>query len=1387
MNQNGQLCLQEQLHQQLRKGQCWRLNLSAKLPVKSYSELIKFNPNSNNLTNNNDEACKNQNNSLVSDDGRNSEIKIPILVTTCDNDDEDLSNCDRNKLNCDFKIHDNHVDKNQMIVQIANPDHRKQNDVCGDAKLLEVLNNKEVIRDLLVNLIKSYLLGETSQFRYNFRVNNCYLNVFNSALEGGLPKINDSQSKCDKLEGCEAEENISGEDERRKLEVCGQSGEGLRRQEVATDRNQKLALCLNVVDIRGQNMENRSQLGTVDSRCNNEQKRQENQICKLNKGKKSGNEMKVCKEARDIVNLNKKKKLDQLKKLKDNPSVTELVDIQANPKKPITKSKSSPALLKNAYNDVIKNKQIQLNLMRTRKKSISYRENNYFFLENDRGIDFTICYNDDDDESISNDVITNGNKMDCVPATDDQNSISQDSGHVQEKFSENCREEKEEIANCEDDNDQSNLLVQSKPLDKKYVLKFANVNEINLLQESTDTFPDEDNIEPPTLVILESELEKSDSSSDKLCKSSKVSSTVRNTCSRDEEMYGVLSGKEQCTVRNSTSNVSVDRSNKNNSHEEIYFISNNKFNSLNDLQHPEGSQNNLTIKSLPSGFKISKLLKRYSRKITDTSFFKGSLESLKKTKKSKQVLKEKKLDEDDDIDSSQLSYCSSRKSSNSSTNSYLNEFTTHSLPGNLTLGKKNAYNELYEITNKINARKCSFDSYEEQCDKRKRRFSLQSLFTDRRSLTKSEKGVSNEELTRSETKQRKDVFKEPRKLRRFSVHPTEVNDLSRKCSVEDFENREELEAALNKCQRERRHSDISNITFRPRSPFRRFSVQPTITEDLTQLNTVSIPPNMDVISETSQMPSTRRKLSVQPILEEPQTSTAENERRLSDNIINYDRNADSSESDTKKTPRRSSWQTKNQLSPSVPGLVPNLKIERVEDCKATKISLNPYRRHSPHLLTTQDDKLNSGRSSKQVTDLDDHPLDAYDKRFLTVIEPRRIRESRERRHSDICSPKFSQNRSEFQNTLNNINQSNLGHLSRVSDMQNDANETQIEPKIVPRRRHSEIVNRFDANLRYDQPPDLTDLRKKKPTKFPVRESRKTSQENILHNSQTNDVTDRQCRTPNRSRERRSSWNVTPSQANQKRFSLNVASHCAPLIDGDLNQDITNFINDNTASIEDKVELVEQLRKGYFNVDCLKRIHLSKEQHYTSHSESLENIAEDIYSEDRMKAEDRKASNLVKTKSNERLSKSRDKPNKRSKQIKSGSTSERSHLNPADIREGTVASTQPRLPSPSNDKPFRKFSLNLIPNKSNELSSNKSNELSSGKKRKFSLNLNFSSASLPLSGFVSTSVIGGSKTSTCSSSGVSSSSSTEGEGEDILYNIGIVSPSDNYVSSKKKCR
>lgn len=1307
MDGNQQVILQNNPQQQLNRGNCWRLKLLAKLPGASFNNI--------------NEQFVNNVNKVSHDDGPNNvngnEICQFTVALPIDKLSKEISEP------CTIKC-DSNLEMKQFKVQIVNSQHSnvpcKNNQVLGDLKILEALNNKDAMSSILVNLIQSYMLSETSQpFLCKFDVQNIHKSILSandSCIVKALPKITDNQSICDK------------------------------------DENQ------NDVSYRDRNCDTTEASSGI---------------------------------YKDIVDVEKEihdtqsTESDNISQKSEFNTKSEL--FKTYQKKPIIKSQSSPALLKNAYADVIKTKQIKLNMLRTRKKSISYLENNYYFLENDRGIDFTVCY-DDDNESTSNE--TNCSSDDIIAQ---ELSCKQDSLVQNAVFN----GVKETIVSCDvrktTNFENSNLLIQSKPLDvQKYVLKFANVNEINLLQESINQFSSQKEAEVeveeladspanvvisahPKIVITEPECRKSGSQAknvrDELNSHAEIlgarEKKINYAYTRDEEIYGVMVGKNQneISVNNEIDSNYVKEKkhflkhgllenksakNKNNSHEEIYFISNSKFNSMNDLQRPESSQNNLTIKSLPSSFKISKLLKRYSRKISENSLFKGSFESLKRGKKLKATeVKEKTEAFEDDDDLNDLSYCSSRKSSNSSTNSYLNEFTTHSLPGNLRLDKKNSYNELYEITNSINQRK--------SCEKQRRKFSLQSLFTDRRnSLRSNEEDKSNDWSNSSESKDLDDFCKEKKGHRRFSVHPADLDDILRQSS-EDISNKEEHNALGDKSRRDRRHSDITSITFRPRSPFRRFNVQPTITEHLAQLNPVREVPDMNADSQ-NQLSARRRKLSVQPIIEEPR-SACDSERRFSDHNINYDC----------LTKVRSDITSFKQSRKSSTPLSRNCDM-RCDDIEPSKV-LNPYRRHTRHLLATQEmiNRTPGVISNNKIMQNSDQQFKLSDDSINTHIEPRIISE---RRHSDV-SPILRPRRGDIE--IFDIERFNFDHSSQNSpdclspDDSDEINEEQIKPNIIPRRRHSEIISKFNENLRpHDQPPDLTDLRKIKPTKLQISEEKEMGQESFQcqqYGTSANQIRSNLTIIPSYSRQRRSSLNDIPHVSNQRRFSLNVSSNCARLIAGDLNEDITNFINDNSASLEDKVELVEQLRKGFFNVDCLKRIHLSRENQQESLSngfDHLHNISENIYAEEKLKGrESHFKSNDTST------SKTEEKPSIRKNKHRrnwSGTNSLNDH-----------SSALPESQEVPTDKRRRKFSLNLIQNKTNDtLATN-----CGTKKRKFSLNLNFGSSSLPLSSLVSSS--GRSKKIS------SGSSSTEGEGGDILYNIGIVSPNDNYVTSKQKFR
>uniref|UniRef100_A0A8D9BT61 non-specific protein-tyrosine kinase n=1 Tax=Cacopsylla melanoneura TaxID=428564 RepID=A0A8D9BT61_9HEMI len=1414
---------------------CWRLNIAVKLPVEMYNERRnEVDKDPTRVESGGGEAfvkCANGN-----------EIKIdgqsPSAVKPCDsNTNQSTSICDKHKFNCELKINDNNP--NQMTVQVV-----KSNAYSAEsAKLLEALTNKEVVKELLVNLIKTYLLGDRSEIfrRYNIVncgvQNSCCLNVYydDRPLVKTLPKIIVRQSDCDNLVHTDgAEFNEDKDDKTRLDENLSNQNETRPGPSVDTERSEKMTFCLrfggdfqkemeNNILITADRNENVDDIGNrCCTACNTEHSRENalkdtptettlNDLVDLSNILGKSNQNPLNRSSNDLIST----KSNDLVHANSNENVIV--------KKPITKSQSSPALLKNAFADVIKSKQIKMNLARTRKKSISYLENNWYFLETadkssvDREngvVDFTLCFHDENDANNNENNKNNNNNVDDYhdknkTINDDViKCLDSDSKCAQLATPEKSYEcnpipqyttEDPLVKNdfCDNElmqtNSDNSLLIESKPLDvQKYVLKFANVNEINLLQESVAaglfggetpvaTIPKVIVSEPETLV-------------DKLPREDKKAKLNKNRMLRDEELYSVLSGGKQSS-RQLSQTMKNDR--QDNSHEEIYFISNNKFNSLNDLQKTSlaspvaeerevggGSQNNLTVKSLPSSFKLSKLIKRYSRKISDTSVFKRSFESLKKVKKlsKHEEGKETELDEDDDADdlnSNDLTYCSSRKSSNSSTNSYLNEFTTHSLPGYLSRDKKNAYNELYEITNQIHQRKSSIESYEEKCEKWRRKLSLQSLFT-----RSSEKVCSTEALSECDVRRMSNASKKSKKRRRFSVHAVENDDAFRNSNDdEDGRNKDQPEIVLPKNHTDRRHSDISSITFRPRSPFRRFSVQPTITEHLAQSNDhVNETTASEAIIHSSQLLSIRRKLSVQPILEEPHTSS-DAERRFSDYSINYGTRTNcSSEVPLNTPPRKYSWQGKNKLSPSVSG-----QDVRFKDgsCKLSSIMLNPYRRHSPQLMSTQDHNnriLSDITNSDSTHDLN-HQADLFDDQSVRV-------NSRERRHSDISAPRFSQG------TKNTNHWSfNTAHPGQSTDVENEVEEDQIRPTIISRRRHSDIVNRYTE---YDQPPDLTDLRKIKPTKLPVtRDAKRMGMDSGSQARKTACTSQRRASlnvAPSCSRERTSS--VTGEPADQRRFSLNVATHCASLIDGDLNQNITNFINDNTASIEDKVELIGQLRKGFFNVDCLRRLQLSKEQQqYSAENQScdsLHDIEEDIYSDEKTRGDN----DHIETETRERLVKTENKSNNRRNTSRTdatgtGTSNEQIHLKEPAWGEGMQSGAQqPRSISPSptaNDKRRRKFSLNLLLLNSNNNLDNKTNSNTdlaaigkSGKKlRKFSLNLNFAPSSLSPSS-------ANKKTST-SCSGLSCSSSTEGEGEDILYNIGIINPCDNYVSSKQKFR
>ncbi|XP_026685226.1 uncharacterized protein LOC113470741 [Diaphorina citri] len=450
-----------------------------------------------------------------------------------------------------------------------------------------------------------------------------------------------------------------------------------------------------------------------------------------------------------------------------------------------------------------------------------------------------------------------------------------------------------------------------------------------------------------------------------------------------------------------------------------------------------------------------------------------------------------------------------------------------------------------------------------------------------------------------------------------------------------------------------------------------------------------------------------------------------------------------------------------------------------------------------------------------------------------------------------------------------------------------SDEDQIKPTIIPRRRHSEIINRFE-NLALDEPPDLTDLRKIKPTKLTYGGSSDTSSSPRHRRASLNDVPNQRrlnlnvnnvnssrVTDDNASTVRRFSVNnisssrlidadaltprhfsVNSARANdadastQRRFTVNSSRatdsdastqrlFASSRLDADLGRDITNFINDNTARIEDKVELIDQLRKGFFNVDCLRRIRSERHQYSGSAFDSLHNIEENIYAEDKFNGhryerdEDKSNGHRYERESDlkrdmdprrdrendgpspgkeflaahgrddlispgkdrltspgrdyltgsskdcqsspgkdnltslnkDNLTGREDRPDRRYRQKKPSSATASTEV----VRHQTAEDAETRtFPT---DKRRRKFSLNLI-NKSNELST-----VGGPKKRKFSLNLSFGSAALPL-GF-STSVIGGGKK--------GGSSSGAEYGGDILYNIGIVSPSDNYVKSKQRFR
>lgn len=1246
-------------------GSSWQLKLLAKFPAANFNNIQEHFVNSANMAN------------KVSHDDRPSGSEIRLLPLPTDK----LSKETSASHNCDSDLQ-----SKQFTVQIVNTQNNfpcknnQMNQILGDLKILEALNNKEVMSGVLVNLIQSYLLSGASQpIVCKFDVQNkSEPYCADSCIVKALPKINDNQSVCDKDEN---QNDVLYRDDKR-----DNSGD------------------ISIDVIEKENHDNK----TIDTK-------------------------------------------DTAQSIEVNESSEPLKTYQ---KKPIVKSQSSPALMKNGYAEVIKTKQIKLNMLRTRKKSISYLENNYYFLENDKDIDFTVCY-DDDSESVDDAKCSTDDNF-AQPSPSKNNSIEESAipndGNV--KIPRGDTSDDIESTNAEN----FSLLIQSKPLDvQKYVLKFANVNEINLLQESINQFSSQRESEveieeledlpvnsqspQPKITITEPTCDKSASRSKNVDEfNGHIETTFKqerpyNGFTRDEEIYGVLAGKhlngislnnelDSKHVKEKKHGLLKNRSakNKTNSHEEIYFISNNKFNSMNDLQQPETSQNNLTVKSLPSNLKISKLFKRYSRKISDNSLFKGSFESLKRGKKHKgKEEKSEAFDDEDDLNN--ISYCSSRKSSNSSTSSFLNEFTTHSLPGNLRLDKKNSYNELYEITNSINKRKGD--------DKQRRKFSLQSLFTDRRNSKCSEEDRSNDGSNSSDLKDFEDFCKEKKMHRRFSVHPAELDDILRQ-SIEDVSNKDELHVSLDNSCRDRRHSDVTNITFRPRSPFRRFSVQPTITEHSAQLNPVQeVPDNVD---NPNQLSGTRRKLSVQPIIEEPHCS-ANSGRRLSDYNINYD-------CLTKVKSDISSLKQSKKLSSSV-----SRNSDRVDDIEPNKV-LNPYRRHTRHLLATQAmiNRTPGTITNSKMLQRSDHKLS--DESINSHIEPKIFNE---RRHSDV-SPGLK-TRADIQ-TLD-IERFNFDRSSQNSpdfpslDESDTINEEQIKPNIISRRRHSEIISRFNENLRpYDQPPDLTDLRKIKPTNLRIIEY-KTSQD--LQSSQSSTNQRRSSATPMYSRQRRSSLNDIPSESNQKRYSLNVSTNCARLIEGDLNQDITNFINDNSASLEDKVELVEQLRKGFFNVDCLKRIQLSKENQQESNGfDNLHDIEEDIYADEKLKSEIHKHSDALKP------VKSEEKSSKKNKHRRNFSTT--NSLDSA-LQESPEAT----------EKRSRKFSLNLIQNKNDQAAKGGT------KKRKFSLNLNFGSSSLPLSSLVPYS--GSSK----------KSSSPEEECGDILYNIGIVSPSDNYITSKQKFR
>ncbi|KAL1449248.1 hypothetical protein WDU94_000459 [Cyamophila willieti] len=1423
------------------KAPCWRVNIAVKLPVEMYKERAKEfvgkaekDPTSVESGGLPEAFCGKRPNK--------SEIKIsggdqPPIAITCDSDNQWTNICDKHKhkFNCEFKIHDN----KQLSAQLVNSNVYS----AESAKLLETLTNKEVVKELLVNLIKTYLLGDRSQMirRYN-RVNvqnNCCLNVYydDRSLVETLPKITDRQSDCDNF--VNRDEGEYNEDEKNILKLdenVSNHTETIPGPSEGTEQSKKMTFCLRFGETFKKEMERNITLTTdsCEARDTHSREKQLKDIpseTKLNE-LVVANQKTIDTRSNDVINT---KSNGVMVGTKSNDKVY-VIDTSSNSnmvvKKPITKSQSSPALLKNEFADVISSNKMKLNLSRTRKKSISYLENNWYFLEtadkvvdDDEGgdgggvVDFTICFDDENDANNNNNDDNNNNTNNNIVEYHDSNESASsevikclDSAKkcAQIAAAEKCTEcnpirqdttEHQLVKNDSGDNENiktkvntgNSLLIESKPLDvQKYVLKFANVNEINLLQESVaaETFTVEHPAETlPKIVVSETEHPV-----DKLSGDSKKLKLNKNRMLRDEELYGVLSGGKQSITKQSQT-IKTDR--RKSSHEEIYFISNNKFNSLNDLQQKSvspaggggmverekgGSQNNLTVKSLPSSFKLSKLIKRYSRKISDTSLFKGSFESLKKSKKLSKhdEDKETKLDEDDDdnfdVNSNDLTYCSSRKSSNSSTNSYLNEFTTHSLPGYLSRDKNNAYNELYEITNQMHQRKSSIESYEEKCEKWRRKLSLQSLFTDRTSLTRSsEKVASTEALSGCDVRRMSDACKESKRRRRFSVHAVENDDVSRKLTDdEDNRNKDLVEIVLPKNHTDRRHSDISSITFRPRSPFRKFSVQPTITEHLAQTDqTINETSASESIAQSSQLLSTRRKLSVQPILEEPHTSS-DAERRFSDYSINYGRRTNvTNDMSVNKSPRKYSWQGKNKLSPSIPGL--DTKQDNIRDYSSnTSIILNPYRRHSPQVMASQDQNNRLLDNTDPTQDLN-HPSSLFVK-F----------NSRERRHSDISAPRFSHGTAvQGTKVTNHFNKAQLGQ-SR-NDVDNEVEEDQIRPTIIPRRRHSEIVNRF---AEHEQPPDLTDLRKIKPTHIPVsRDAKRMNSESQTRKTpSTNQRRSSLNVIPSCSRERKSSFGGAP--ANERRFSLNVASHCANLIDGDLNQDITNFINDNTASIEDKVELIGQLRKGFFNVDCLRRLHLSKEQHqYSAEHQSCDNlhdIEEDIYSDEKTKS-----CNVIETEPCARLVKPENKSNKRHKQSRTDTTGTTS---PNESLQSTAQDPRAISSAPIvNDKRRRKFSLNLILN-SNHNDNKSNNELAakgdSGKKqRKFSLNLNFAPSSLP--SVLSSAVIGGSsanKKTSASCSGLSSSSSTEGEGgEDILYNIGIVNPCDNYVSSKQKFR